>query len=50
MPDMNIWMLRSGEVFTGASDYPDVTKKAIVEMHRQVGVLKLDHQGMPFVA
>lgn len=30
----------------GASDYPEVTKKAIIEMHRQVGVLKLDHQGI----
>jgi len=30
----------------GASDYPEVTKKAILEMHRQVGVLKLDNQGI----
>ena len=30
----------------GASDYPEVTKKAIIEMHRQVGVLKLDPQGI----
>ena len=30
----------------GASDYPEVTKKAVIEMHHQVGVLKLDHQGI----
>jgi putative pyruvate formate lyase activating enzyme len=30
----------------GASDYPEVTKKAIIEMHRQVGVLKLDLYGI----
>jgi putative pyruvate formate lyase activating enzyme len=30
----------------GASDYPEVTKRAILEMHRQVGVLKLDKQGI----
>jgi putative pyruvate formate lyase activating enzyme len=29
-----------------ASDYPEVTQKAIVEMHRQVGVLKLNKQGI----
>jgi putative pyruvate formate lyase activating enzyme len=27
-------------------DYPEVTKKAVIEMHRQVGVLKLDNQGI----
>ena len=30
----------------GASDYPEITKKAILEMNRQVGVLKLDKQGI----
>jgi len=29
-----------------ASDYPEVTKKAIVEMNRQVGVLQTDKQGI----
>jgi putative pyruvate formate lyase activating enzyme len=31
---------------SGASDYPEVTKRAILEMHRQVGVLKMDKQGI----
>lgn len=30
---------------SGASDYPELTQKAIVEMHRQVGVLKSDKHG-----
>jgi putative pyruvate formate lyase activating enzyme len=30
----------------GASDYPEVTRKAIIEMNRQVGVLKLDKEGV----
>ena len=35
---------KAAKYSAGASDYPEVTKKAIIEMHRQVGVLKLDHQ------
>ena len=30
----------------GASDYPEVTKKAVIEMNRQVGVLQLDSHGV----
>ncbi|MDI6756257.1 MAG: radical SAM protein [Thermodesulfobacteriota bacterium] len=30
---------------SGASDYPEVGKKAIIEMHRQVGVLQSDKNG-----
>ena len=37
---------KAAKYSAGASDYPEVTKKAIIEMHRQVGVLKLDHQGI----
>jgi putative pyruvate formate lyase activating enzyme len=37
---------KAAKYSAGASDYPEVTKKAILEMHRQVGVLKLDHQGI----
>lgn len=29
----------------GAADYPEVTQKAILEMHRQVGVLQADKNG-----
>lgn len=30
----------------GASDYPEVVKKAVIEMHRQVGVHQMDRQGI----
>ena len=30
---------------SGAGDYPEVARKAILEMHRQVGVLKSDENG-----
>jgi len=30
---------------SGASDYPEIGKKAVMEMHRQVGVLKSDEKG-----
>ena len=31
---------------SGAADYPEVTKKAVLEMNRQVGVLQIDQQGI----
>lgn len=31
---------------SGAQDYPEVTQKAILEMHRQVGELFIDHRGI----
>jgi putative pyruvate formate lyase activating enzyme len=31
---------------SGAADYPEVTKLAILEMHRQVGLLALDRRGI----
>ena len=37
---------KAAKYSAGASDYPEVTKKAIVEMHRQVGVLTLDQRGI----
>ena len=37
---------KSAKYSAGASDYPEVTKKAILEMNRQVGVLRTDKQGI----
>jgi putative pyruvate formate lyase activating enzyme len=37
---------KAAKYSAGASDYPEVTKKAIIEMNRQVGVLQLDKQGI----
>jgi putative pyruvate formate lyase activating enzyme len=31
---------------SGAADYPDAAKAAIAEMHRQVGVLRVDERGI----
>ncbi len=37
---------QAGKYSSGASDYPEVTKKAVLEMHRQVGVLQSDKEGL----
>ena len=47
LPDMK-FMNRdhAGKYLGGASDYPDLAKKAILEMHRQVGDHRVDPQGI----
>jgi putative pyruvate formate lyase activating enzyme len=43
MPDMKYMDGdQSAKYSSGASDYPEITKKAIIEMNRQVGELKTD--------
>jgi putative pyruvate formate lyase activating enzyme len=37
---------KAAKYSSGASDYPDVAKKAIAEMHRQVGELQVDSRGI----
>ncbi|HSB07367.1 MAG TPA: radical SAM protein [Thermodesulfobacteriota bacterium] len=37
---------KAAKYSAGASDYPEVTKKAVIEMNRQVGVLRIDQQGI----
>jgi putative pyruvate formate lyase activating enzyme len=46
MPDFKFWTGESGARFAKAADYPEVAKKAILEMHRQVGDLVLDAAGV----
>jgi len=47
MPDMKYTDGdQAAKYSAGASDYPEVTKKAIVEMNRQVGVLETDSNGI----
>jgi len=36
---------KAAKYSSGASDYPDLTKRAVLEMQRQVGVLKSDKSG-----
>ena len=45
-PDMKYTDPAMAEKYSsGAGEYPEVTKKAILEMHRQVGVLRGDERG-----
>lgn len=46
MPDFKFWDSRIAELACNAPDYPAVARTAIKEMHRQVGDLKMDKNGL----
>jgi putative pyruvate formate lyase activating enzyme len=46
MPDFKIWDSRMALRYLLAKDYPEAARRAIKEMHRQVGELKLDEHGL----
>jgi len=46
MPDFKFWDPESGRRYTKAPDYPEAARRAIQEMHRQVGPLVTDEQGV----
>ena len=46
MPDFKFWSSESAKRYAKAPDYPEVARTAIAEMHRQVGDLKLDNEGV----
>jgi putative pyruvate formate lyase activating enzyme len=46
MPDMKYSEEKTAEQLSGIKDYPKVNKAAIKEMHRQVGDLQIDEQGI----
>jgi len=46
MPDMKYSDEKTAEQLSGIKDYPSVNKAAIREMHRQVGDLQTDEQGV----
>lgn len=46
MPDFKFWDPRVAESACRAGDYPQVARKALLEMHRQVGDLQVDKQGI----
>lgn len=48
MPDFKFWDGNSTERYCQAPDYPEVAKAAIQEIHRQVGDLVIDGQGLAF--
>lgn len=46
MPDFKFWDARISEELCDAADYPEVAGEALKEMHRQVGDLIVDEQGI----
>ena len=42
MPDFKYWRPEDALRYTRARDYPEVARRAILEMHRQVGPLRID--------
>lgn len=46
MPDFKFWNERLSLQYLKAKDYPEVARRVVTEMHRQVGDLKLDEDGM----
>ena len=46
MPDFKFWDPQIAEDACQARDYPEVARKALLEMHRQVGDLLLDEAGI----
>ena len=46
MPDFKFWDPQSSLRYLKARDYPEAARRAIAEMQRQVGDLKLDENGV----
>ncbi len=46
MPDFKFWDPRRSLRYLKAKDYPEAARRALKEMHRQVGVLKFDEHGL----
>ncbi len=46
MPDFKYWDREMARHYVKAPDYPEVARRVIKEMHRQVGPLKLDEFGL----
>lgn len=46
MPDFKYWDSNVAGKLSGASDYPEIARNALREMHRQVGDLVIDENGL----
>jgi putative pyruvate formate lyase activating enzyme len=46
MPDFKFWSRQSSRRLAKAKDYPERAREAIAEMHRQVGPLRFDRDGL----
>ncbi|HLA88850.1 MAG TPA: radical SAM protein [Gemmatimonadaceae bacterium] len=48
MPDFKYWKPESAVRYVKAGDYPEVARARIAEMHRQVGALRFDDEGLAY--
>ncbi len=46
MPDFKYWHDDQAQRYLKSPKYPEIAKAAIAEMHRQVGILKVDEEGL----
>jgi putative pyruvate formate lyase activating enzyme len=46
MPDFKFWDPEIADATCKAKDYPEIARRAIIEMHRQVGDLEIDEAGI----
>jgi putative pyruvate formate lyase activating enzyme len=46
MPDFKLWSSEPARRYLAKRDYPEVARRTVAEMHRQVGELVFDEQGM----
>ncbi len=46
MPDFKVWDSRTALKYLLAKDYPEAARRVVKEMHRQVGELKMDENGL----
>jgi putative pyruvate formate lyase activating enzyme len=46
MPDFKLWDEDKSREYLAATNYPGVARAAVAEMHRQVGVLRADEEGL----
>ena len=46
MPDFKFWTSETSQRLCKARDYPEVTRRVVLEMHRQVGDLCFDERGL----
>jgi putative pyruvate formate lyase activating enzyme len=46
MPDLKVWTAERARRYLRRPDYPEVARRSILEMHRQVGPLELDDHGL----
>ncbi len=46
MPDFKVWTKQSAMRYLKAKDYPEVARRVVLEMHRQVGPLRVDESGL----